>query len=154
MVYNLRSSTRGNKFACIGIKNENILGKELAEELHKPVIGKFEKLKVHSSFIDNVWSIDYADMQLISESKAAVFWKYAANLQENTKDIKEWDFLCVIDIFSEYLWFIPLKVKREITITNAFQKILDESNRISNKIWIDKDSNFTTGQRNHGYKEE
>ena len=37
--------------------------------------------------------------------------------------------LCVIDIFSKYAWVIPLKDKNGITITNAFQKILKESNR-------------------------
>ena len=30
--------------------------------------------------------------------------------------------LCVIDIFSKYAWVIPLKDKKAITITNAFQK--------------------------------
>ena len=30
----------------------------LAEELHKPIIRKFEKRKVHSSFIDNTWHVD------------------------------------------------------------------------------------------------
>ena len=50
--------------------------------------------------------------------------------------------LCVIDIFSEYAWVIPLKDKRGITITNAFKKILDESNRKPNKIWVDKVSEF------------
>ena len=33
-----------------------------------------------------------------------------------------------------------MKDKKGITITNAFQKILDESNRTLNKIWLDKDS--------------
>ena len=51
-----------------GIKNENISNKELAEELHKPIIRKFNKIKVHSPFIDNIWGIDLADMQLISKS--------------------------------------------------------------------------------------
>ena len=37
--------------------------------------------------------------------------------------------LCVIDIFSKYAWVVPLKDKKGITITNAFQKILKESNR-------------------------
>ena len=37
--------------------------------------------------------------------------------------------LCVIHIYSKYAWVILLKVKRGITISNAFQKILDESNR-------------------------
>ena len=36
-------------------KDEIMSSKELAEELHKPVIKKFEKRKVHSSFIDNIW---------------------------------------------------------------------------------------------------
>ena len=39
---------------------------QLAEELHKPMIRKFEKRKVHSSFRDNIWGADLADMQLIS----------------------------------------------------------------------------------------
>ena len=50
--------------------------------------------------------------------------------------------LCVIDIYSKYAWVIPLKDKKGITITNAFQKILDESNRKVNKIWVDKASGF------------
>ena len=42
--------------------------------------------------------------------------------------------LCVSDIFSKYAWFIPLKDKRGITITNTFQRILDDSNRKPNKV--------------------
>ena len=48
--------------------------------------------------------------------------------------------LLVSDIFSKYIWVIPLKDKKGITITNAFQKILDESNRKLNKLWLDKGS--------------
>ena len=36
---------------------------------------------------------------------------------------------CVTDIYSKYAWILLLKEKKGITITNAFQKILDESNR-------------------------
>ena len=49
---------------------------------------------------------------------------------------------CVIGIFSKYEWVVPLKDKNGITITNAFQKILKESNRKPNKIWVDKGSEF------------
>ena len=42
--------------------------------------------------------------------------------------------LCVIDIFSKYAWVILLKDKKGNTITNANQKILDESNRKPSKI--------------------
>ena len=48
--------------------------------------------------------------------------------------------VCVIDIYSKYAWVIPLKDKKGITITNYFQKILKESNRRLNKIWLDKGS--------------
>ena len=57
--------------------------------------------------------------------------------------MKDLDFLlCVIDIYSKYAWVIPLKDKRITTITNAFQKILRESNCNPNKIWVDKGSEF------------
>ena len=56
-----------NKFAGSGIKNESISNKELAEELHKPIIRKFKKRKVHSPFIDSIWGADLSDMQLISK---------------------------------------------------------------------------------------
>ena len=49
------------------VKNELISNKALAEELHKPIIRKFEKRKVHSPFIDNICGADLADMQLISK---------------------------------------------------------------------------------------
>ena len=40
--------------------------KELTEELQTPIIRKFEKRKVHSSFTDNISGADLADMQLVS----------------------------------------------------------------------------------------
>ena len=50
--------------------------------------------------------------------------------------------LVVIDIFGKYAWVVPLKDKKGITITNAFQKILKESNKKQNKIQVDKASEF------------
>ena len=77
--------------------------RKLAKELHKPVIRKFEKRKVHSSFIDNIWGADLADMQLLSNFNK-----------------RFWFLLHVIDIYSKYAWIAPLKDKKSITITNAF----------------------------------
>ena len=48
-----------------GIKNN----KSLAEELHKPVIKKFNKRKVYSQFRDNIWGVGLADMQSSSKKK-------------------------------------------------------------------------------------
>ena len=36
------------------------------KELHEPIIRKFEKRKVHSSSVDNIWGADLADMLLIN----------------------------------------------------------------------------------------
>ena len=45
-------------------------------------------------------------------------------------------------IFRKYAWAIPLKNVKGITITNAFPKIIDESNRKPSKLWVDKGCEF------------
>ena len=50
--------------------------------------------------------------------------------------------LCVVDLFSKYAWVVPLKFKKDITIINAFQSILDNSKRKPNKVWVDQGSEF------------
>ena len=46
------------------MKNSSLI---LADELHKPVIKKFNKRKVYLQFKDNIWGVDLADMKLLSE---------------------------------------------------------------------------------------
>ena len=50
--------------------------------------------------------------------------------------------LWVIDIFSKYVWVVPLKDRKGVSIVNAFQKVLKESNKKPNKIWVDRGSEF------------
>ena len=50
--------------------------------------------------------------------------------------------LCVIDIFSKYASVALLRDKKCLSIVDAFQKILDDSNRKPDKIWVDKSSEF------------
>ena len=50
--------------------------------------------------------------------------------------------LSFIDIYSKNVWVFSMKNKKAISITNAFQKILDESNCKPNKIWVDNGSEF------------
>ena len=70
-------------------------------------------------------------------------WGADLDMQSISKFEKGCRFLlCVIGIYSKYAWVIPLKDKKGTTITNAFQKILRESNCKSNKIWVDKGSKF------------
>ena len=98
---------------------------QLGNELHKPIIRKFKKRKVYSSFEDNIWGADVDDMQLISKCNIGIRF-----------------LLCAIDLFSKYGWVVLLKDRRGITIVNAFQSILDHSKRRPNKIWVDQGSEF------------
>ena len=49
--------------------------------------------------------------------------------------------MCATDIFSKYVWVVPLKDKRGISIVSAFQKIISKG-RKSNKIWVDQGGEF------------
>ena len=109
----------------IGVNIPLEFNEQLVEEQQKPIIRKFKKRKIYSGFRDNIWGADLADMQL------------------TTKFNKGFRFLlCVTDIFSKYVWVVPLKEKKGVSIVRAFQKILDKSGHTSNKIWVDKGSEF------------
>ena len=97
----------------------------LADERHKPIIRKFNKRKVYSQFKDNIWGVDLADMQSLSRKNKGI--KYL---------------LCVIDLYSKHAFVIPLKDKKGISIVNAFNKIIKQSNRKPNKIWLDQGGEF------------
>ena len=76
---------------------------------------------MYSSCKDNIWGI-LADMQLISKHDKGIRY-----------------LLCAIDLFSKYAFVVLLKDKKGTTIANAFQKILNNSKRKPNKIWVDQD---------------
>ena len=107
----------------------------LADELHKPVIKKFNKRKVYSQFKDNIWGVDLADMQSLSRKNKGI--KYL---------------LCAIDLYSKYAFVIPLEDKKGISIVNAFDKIIKQSNRKSNKIWVDQGGEFYNNVLKNGYQ--
>ena len=105
MVYKFfHKKSKGSGVVNIKLTPQN---QQLAEELHKPIIRKFEKRKVHSTFKDNIWVADLADMQLLSKYNKGIRF-----------------LLCVIDIFSKYAWVVPLKDKKGVSIVTAFQSIL------------------------------
>ena len=115
----------GSGFARDTTKSSSLI---LADELHKPVIKKFNvKIikKVYSQFKDNIWGVDLADMQSLSRKNNVI--KYL---------------LCAIDLYSTYAFVIPLKDKKGISIVNAFDKIIKKSKRKPNKIWVDQGTEF------------
>ena len=88
-----------------GMKNENMSNKELAKELHKPIIRTFQKRKVYSSFMDNIWGADLADMQLTSKFTTGIHI-----------------LLCVIDIIVNTHGLFLQKIKK---ILQLLKKILN-----------------------------
>ena len=79
---------------------------------------------MYSSFKDNIWGVDLANMQSLNKFNKGI--KYL---------------LCAIDLFSKYAWDIPLKDKKGTSIVNAFQKVISKE-RKPNKIWVDEGSEF------------
>ena len=80
---------------------------------------------MYSFFRDNIWGVDLANMELLSKCNKRIRY-----------------LLCSFDLFSKYAFVVPLKDKKGVTITNAFQSILDNSERKPNKIWTDQGSDF------------
>ena len=116
-----------------GIKKDTTKSSSLifANELHKPVIEKFNKRKVYSQFKDNIWGVDLADIQSLSKKNKGI--KYL---------------LYAIDLYSKYAFVVPLNDKKGISIVNGFTKIIKQSNRKPNKIWVDQGDEFY----NHVFK--
>ena len=86
------------------------------------LLENLKKRKVYSSFRDNIWGVDLADIEYLS--------KY----NKGNKYL-----LCAIDLFNKYAWVIPLKDIKGTSIVKAFQKIILQR-RKSNKIWVDQGS--------------
>ena len=97
---------------------------QLANELHRQIIRKFKRTKIYSSFRDNIWRVDLADIQSLSKYNRGI--RYLS---------------CAIDLFNKYAWFVPLKDKRGLIIVNAFQKIISKG-RKPNRIWVGQGGEF------------
>ena len=94
------SNQRPSDLACV-LKDFDHTQK-LAEELYKPIIRKLEKQKVCPSFKDNICGADLGAV-LSKYNKGFLF------------------LLCIVNIFSKYALVVPLKDKKDVTITYAFQ---------------------------------
>ena len=98
---------------------------QLENELHKQIIRKFKRRKVYSSFKNNIWGFDLADMKSLSKLNKRIKYLF-----------------CAIDLFIKYACVVPIKGKKGVSIVNAFKCILDSSKRKPNKIWVDQDGEF------------
>ena len=82
--------------------------------------------KIVYNNIDEIWSIDLADM-----------------IDYKTSNNKGFRYIfIIIDNFSKYLWAIPLKNKFSQTITNEFSNIITTSKGKPNKLESDRGTEF------------
>ena len=103
------------------------LTKIFIDEIYsKPPKKNYPTNKIKYNHIDEIWSIDLADMvdYKISNNKG---YRYI---------------FIIIDNYSKYLWAIPLKNKYSQTITNEFSNILTKSKRKPLKLESDRGSEF------------
>ena len=104
------------------IKKKLKFTNEFTEELYKPVTRKFQR-RVNKNSIDEIWAADLIDMQAFSKDNNRI--KYL---------------LTVIDIFSKFVWIVPLKRKTGQEVSNVFSMILNE--RRPSKTWVDRGREF------------
>ena len=101
------------------------LQKQDAYSLHRPARYRFKRLHVITSGIDDLWDADLADV---------------SNLTKHNKGIHF--LLIVIDVFSRYLWVVPLKDKSSKTVITAFTEVF-AGGRKPRSIRTDKGAEFT-----------
>ena len=100
--------------------NDNL---QLAKELHKPITRKFKRRRVYVSNINKIWSADIMDRQKLSKQNKG--YKYLLN---------------VIDLFSKYVYSIPLKSKSQHEVAKAFAELFLHNK--PQKLWTDQGSEF------------
>ena len=93
---------------------------QLANELHKPIRRHFNKRRVFTRGIDQIWAADLIEMQQL------------ANENDGYRYI-----LAVIDTFSKFGWMRPLKSKSGVEVAAALNEIINSSKRMPEKVWTD-----------------
>ena len=77
---------------------------QLAEVLHKSIIGKFEKWKLYLPFKDNIWSADLVDMLFISKYNKKFVFDYVL-------------LMFIVNINGLFLW----KIKKVLKLLMLFK---------------------------------
>ena len=109
---------------CIRMWKKEGKLKQDAYTLHKPIHRHFKRNRVIVGGIDQQWQMDLADMQ--SMQKCDDGYRYL---------------LVCIDVFSKYIWVVPLKNKKGPSLVEAF-KIILASRRKPIKIITDQGTEF------------
>ena len=88
--------------------SEKNVHENLAKELHKPIIKKIKRRTVYTRFKDNIWAPDTAEMRSLSSKNKNVRY-----------------LLCVIDVFTKYVWVKPLKDEKGKAVLKVFIEVVN-----------------------------
>ena len=87
---------------------------------------RFKRKRVVTSGLDDMWDADLADL---------------SNIAQHNQPYKYW--LIVIDVFSRYLWLIPVPSKHHSHMLRAFKTLFESTQRRPKKLRTDKGTEFT-----------
>src|SRR6266516_7658732 len=96
---------------------------EKSYTLHKQTKTKFRRRRTFAKGINDLWQADLADLSLLS----------------NENDSYRYLLTC-IDVFSKYVWVVPLRNKSGKTLTTAFAKMIES--RQCKLLQTDKGTEF------------
>ena len=96
-----------------------------AKELHRKVVRKFQKRRIITKGIDDIWAADLLIMSQYARQNRG--YKYILN---------------VIDTFSKYLFSVPLKKKTGKESAEAFSNIIKNNRRCPTKLHVDRGKEF------------
>jgi transposase InsO family protein len=96
------------------------LREQEAYSLHKPIRRRFPRRKIYSRGIDYLWQADLVDVSNLAGHNDG--YRYL---------------LTVIDVFSKYAWAVPLLKKDSRSVTEAFERLLQQGRKPA-KLQTDK----------------
>ena len=120
----VKNIIRSKRKLGLGVENHN---KILSEELHKSKRKNYPRRRIIVNYINEIFAADLVEMQKFAKLNRG--YRYL---------------LTCIDIFSKFVWVIPLKDKKGITIKNALEKIFKQ--RKPKFLWTDRGREFYNEQ--------
>ena len=97
-----------------------------AYSLLRQVKYKFKRPRIITTGIDDMWDADLADV---------------SNISQHNEGLRFW--LVVIDVFSRHTWVVPVLSKHHTHMVQAFQQLLQATQRRPKHLRTDKGTEFT-----------
>ena len=122
----IRKILKENRFNTKLTEVQQWLQDQDAYSLLKPTKYKFKRNRIVTTGLDDLWDVDLAEV---------------GNLHKHNEPYKYW--LVVIDVFSRYLWVIPVESKHHTNMVKAFTTLFEKTQRRPKKLRTDKGTEFT-----------